>query len=319
MSVLHLNEDEVRSLTDMDLALSAVDSAFRKLALDEAENIPRHRCQTDHVMLHLLPAAAKTLNALGFKVYTTARNGVARFQVTLYDSKTGSLAAILEADYLGQARTGAASGIASKKLARADAKTLGVYGAGKQAFTQIEAVCKVRPIEKVAVYSRDEQRRLAFADRVRTEIGVEAEAVAEPERAARDMDIICTATTSREPVLLGEWVSPGTHVNLIGSNFLAKAEADVELFRKCSMVTVDSKEQARLESGDFVAALREGVLNWINIWDFAQVLVGRYPGREKDEDITIFKSLGIGIEDIALAVKVVERARERGIGRELDI
>lgn len=318
MPVLYLTEDDVRQLLTMDVALPAVEAAFRKLALDEAENVPRQRCQTDQVMLHVLPAAAKTLGALGFKAYTTSRAG-AKFHVTLFDPKVGGMTALLQADYLGQMRTGAASGVATKKLARPDAATVGLYGTGKQARTQLLAICRVRKISRVHVYSRDESRRKQFAEQMSQECGTEVVPVATPEEAAKGLDIVITATTNREPVLRGEWLAEGTHVNLIGSNFLAKTEADVEVFRRATVVTVDSKEQAKLEAGDFVAALREGVLHWANIHELSQVLIGRYPGRQSPCDITVFKSLGLGIEDIAVAAKLVELARQQGVGRELEI
>lgn len=318
MPVLFLTEDDVRQLLTMDLALEAVDAAFRKLGLDEAENVPRQRCQTDHAMLHVLPAAAKTLKALGFKAYTTTRHG-AKFHVTLFDPKAGGMTAILEADYLGQVRTGAASGIATKKLARPDAATVGLFGTGKQARTQLLAVCKVRAISKVHVYSRDETRRAAFAAEMSPLCGVEVVPVATPEEAARGLDIVITATASREPVLFGGWVAEGAHLNVVGSNFLAKTEVDVEVFRRAGIVTVDSKDQARLEAGDFVAAVREGVLSWVNVLEFCHLLVGRYPGRQSAEQVTVFKSLGLGLEDVAVAARVVDLARQHGVGRELPI
>lgn len=316
MPVLYLTEAEVAGLLTMDLALDAVSAAFRKLALDEAENVPRQRCQTDQVMLHVLPAAAKTLGVIGYKAYTTSKVG-ARFHVTLFDGKTGEMTAILGADALGQYRTGAASGIATKKLARPDAATVGCLGTGKQARPQVLAVCKVRPIKKVHVFGRDPDRRAAFAAQLASETGVGVVPVASAEEAVRGLDVVITATNAREPVLLGEWVSPGQHLNLIGSNYLAKAEADVEVFRKASVVAVDSKEQAKLEAGDFVAALNAGVLHWANIHDFAPLLVGKYPGRESPADVTLFKSLGLGIEDVALAAKVVELARKQGLGKQI--
>ncbi len=318
MSVLFLSEDDVRQLLTMDLALEAVDAAFRKIGLDEAENLPRQRCQTDHAMLHVLPAAAKTLGALGYKAYTTTRHG-AKFHVTLFDPKAGGITAILEADYLGQVRTGAASGIATKKLARPEASTVGLYGTGKQARTQILAVCKVRPISKIHVYSRDADRRKQFATEMSPLCGVEIVPVDTPEEAARNLDIVITATASREPVLLGDWVAEGSHLNVIGSNFLAKTEVDVNVFRRANLVTVDSKDQARLEAGDFVAAVREGVLSWANIVEFGQLHVGRYPGRQNPQQVTVFKSLGLGIEDVAVAVRIVELARKQNIGRSLPI
>jgi len=300
----------------MDLALDAVEAAFRKISLDEAVNLPRQRCQTDQVMLHVLPAAAKTLGAIGFKAYTTGRFP-ATFHVHLYDPKKGGPTAILEADYLGQVRTGAASGVATKKLARPDAKTFGLYGTGKQARTQLEAVCKVRKITKATVYSRDAAKRAKFVTEMTPKCSVEIVPVDSPELAAKGQDVISTATNSREPVLKGEWLAPGTHVNLVGSNFLARLETDAEVFRRANLVTADSKEQAKAEAGDFAHAIKENALEWANVFDFAHVLVGRYPGREAKDDITVFKSLGLGIEDIAVAVRVVELAKQKGVGKTL--
>lgn len=316
MPVLYLTEGDVAPLLTMDLALSAVEAAFRKVGIDEAVNVPRQRCQTDLVMLHVLPAAAKTLGVLGFKAYTTSKTG-AKFHVTLFDAKTGEMTAIIEADALGQYRTGAASGVVTKKLARHDATTVGLYGTGKQARTQLLAVCKVRAIRQAKVYGRDAERRKAFAAELARETGVEVVPVDTPEEAARGMDVVCTATTAREPVLLGEWLADGAHVNLIGSNFLAKAEADAEVFRRAAVVTVDSKDQAKTEAGDFVAALNNGMLNWSDVCDYPKLHIGKYPGRGSPTDITVFKSLGLGIEDIALAARVVDLARQRGIGREI--
>jgi ornithine cyclodeaminase/alanine dehydrogenase-like protein (mu-crystallin family) len=316
MSVLYLTEAEVARVLTMDLALDTTAAAFRKLALDEATNVPRMRCQTDHVMLHVLPAAARTLGAIGFKAYTTSKAG-ARFHVTLFDPKHGGMTAIVEADVLGQFRTGAASGVATKKLARPDAATVGLFGTGKQARTQLLAVCKVRAIKTVYVYGRDPERRKAFAAQLAQETGVEVLPVEKPEEAARGLDVVITATSAREPVLFGEWVGPGQHLNLIGSNLLAKSETDAEVFRRAQVIAADSKEQAKLEAGDFVEPIRAGVFQWSDVIELAPLTVGRYPGRESAQDVTVFKSLGLGVEDIALAVKVVELARQQGLGKEL--
>ena len=314
MPILYLTEDEVRGLLTMDLALGAVEAAFRKWALEEAQNVPRQRCQTDTVMLHVLPATAKTMNAVGLKAYTTGRFG-ANFHVYLFDPKNGDLSAIIEADHLGATRTGAATGVATHLLARPDAGTVGLFGTGKQARTQLEAVCKVRSIRKAVVVGRDAAKLKAFCDEMSGVCGTDV-APGTPEEAA-SQDIVVTATTSREPVLLGRWLKDGSHVNLIGSNFLSKAEADVDVFRRAKLVSVDSKEQARTEAGDFVAAIDAGVLHITDVKDLAPLLVGRYPGRQSAGDVTVFKSLGLGLEDIAVAAKVVELAKKQGVGREL--
>lgn len=318
MPVLTLNEVEVRQTLTMELAIPAVEAAFRKLALDEAVNVPRQRCQTDTVMLHVLPAAAKTLGALGFKAYTTGRF-YPQFKIYLFDPKTGGLTAILEADYLGQIRTGAASAVAAKKLARPEASTLGLLGTGRQARTQLEAIAKVRPLKTIKVYGRDEARRETFATEMSADCGIAVEAVASPREAIEGSDLVVTATSSREPILFGEWLAPGCHVTLMGSNFLASAEADVRVFRRAGLICIDSKDQGRAEAGDFVAALGENVFGWPDVQEFAQILVNRYPGRTSPEQITIFKSLGLGIQDIAVAVKVVEQARKLGLGREVEL
>ncbi|MGL4423340.1 MAG: ornithine cyclodeaminase family protein, partial [Gemmataceae bacterium] len=203
MAILYLTEADVRATVTMPTAIAAVESAFRKLSLDEAVNMPRHRCQTDHVVLHVLPAAAKTLNALGFKAYTTAKTGN-EFRLYLFDPKLGHLAAIVEADYLGQLRTGAASGVATKKLARADAHRAGIFGTGRQARTQLEAIAAVRKLSRVTVYSRDEDRRIAFAAVMSATLELDVVPTNDPRMAAHEQDIVITATSSREPVLLGE-------------------------------------------------------------------------------------------------------------------
>lgn len=318
MPVLYLTEADVRSLLTMDLALPAVEAAFRKLSLDEATNLSRQRCQTDQVTMHVLPAAAKTLNAIGHKTYTTGSFG-AKFLVSLFDPKTGDLTAMLRADYLGQVRTGAASGVATKKLARADAKTVGILGAGGQARTQLEAIAKVRTIASATVFSPTPEKRKLFATEMTARLGFPVEAVDSAEAAVHGKDIVVTATKAREPILKGEWLAEGCHVNLTGSNFLSKAEADAEVFRRASLIVSDSKDQAKVEAGDFVKAMNDGVFGWSDVTDLSHILTGRYPGRQKASDITVFKSLGLGIQDLAVAVKIVELARASGVGRELDM
>jgi ornithine cyclodeaminase/alanine dehydrogenase-like protein (mu-crystallin family) len=318
MPVLFLSEDDVRQVLTMDMALEAVELGLKKLSLDEAVNIPRSRCQTDHAMLHILSAAGKTLGVLGFKAYVTSRRG-AMFHFHLFDGKTGEHLAWMQADYLGQMRTGAASGIATKFMARAQSTNVGIFGSGKQARTQLEAVCKVRKVKKVHVFSPNEERRKHFAAEMSALCGVDVVPVAQAEDAAKGMDIVITATSSREPFVKGEWISEGTHLNVIGSNYLSKAEVDVDVVRKANRVVVDSKDQARIEAGDLHFALEAGVLNWANVLELGHIAAGRVPGREDDSEITLFKSLGIAIEDLATAAKVYSEAKEKGLGKTLDV
>src|SRR6516165_4447497 len=163
MPTLLLTEDDVRRLLTMDMALEAVEQGLRKMGLDEAHNVPRSRAQTDHAVLHTMSAAIKSLGAMGAKVYATSRKAPAQFHLLLHDGKTGALLAIMQADYLGQMRTGAASGVATQYMARADASEVGLFGTGKQARTQLQAVCQVRKINRAQVYSPNEEHRRKFA------------------------------------------------------------------------------------------------------------------------------------------------------------
>jgi ornithine cyclodeaminase/alanine dehydrogenase-like protein (mu-crystallin family) len=317
MSVLLLSEDDVRTLLTMEMALKAVEDGLRKLALDEAHNIPRARAQTDHSMLHVMSAAAKSIGYLGYKAYCTNRKGT-HFHVGLYDGKSGALLALIQADFLGQMRTGAASGVATQYMARPDATEVGLYGSGKQARTQLQAVCQVRKVRRVQVYSPNEERRLRFAREMSEICGCEIEPVPRPEMAAEDKDIVITATNSREPVLNGHWLAEGVHLNVIGSNFLGKAEVDPVTVRRCESIVVDSKDQARLEAGDFTQALEEGSIHWSDIHELGQVIVGRYTGRAHPQDVTMFKSLGIAVEDVAVAARVYVKAHAAGAGKVVD-
>jgi len=318
MPVLHLTEDEVRDLLTMETAIEAVESGLRKMALEEAFNVPRSRCQTDHVTLHVLPAAAKTLGVIGYKAYVTSRAG-SRFHVTIYDGKTGEMLAVIQADHLGRMRTGAASAVATRHLSRKDSATVGIFGSGRQARTQLQGVSKVRMLTRAVVYSPREDRRTEFAREMSETCGIEVIPASRPEEAARGLDIICTATSSREPVLFGEWVGPGQHLNVIGSNFLAKAEIDVEVVRRANVVAIDSNDQGRIEAGDLVAALDQGAIEWTDVVELGRVIATRAPGRQSLQDVTLFKSLGIGLEDIAVAIKVYQKAKDAGVGRWVEL
>lgn len=314
--MLLLSETDVRQVLTMDAALEAVEAALRDLASDQAVNIPRTRCQTDQAMLHVLSAAWRRGGYLGYKAYVTTRQQ-ARFHIALFDGQSGELLCLIEADYLGQVRTGAASGVATRYMARPESCEVGVFGSGKQARTQLQAVCKVRPITHAHVWSPNLEHRRRFAEEMSQICGIEVVPAQHPEMAADDKDIIITATTSREPVLSGHWVSDGTHLNVIGSNFLTKAEIDVHTLQRCEVIAVDSKEQARLEAGDFVQAIEDGVLHWSDIVDLGQIIIGKYAGRIRPHDVTLFKSVGLGLEDVAVAAEVYRKAREQGLGREI--
>src|SRR5215213_6776395 len=237
---LFLTEGEVESLLDMRSTLDAVEDILRQHAEGRATNRARRRVALRSSGLNVMFAGAPEIGALGLKAYSVAREG-ARFYTMLFDPETGELLSIMQSDKLGQMRTGAASGVATKHLAREDADSLGLYGAGWQAESQLEAIATAKKLSRVIVYSRTEESRKAFAEKMGERLGMEIETTHAPEEPAVQ-DIVVTSTSSKEPVLLGEWLKPGVHVNAAGSNFLFKAEIDREVVRRASFVCADSRE-----------------------------------------------------------------------------
>ncbi|HYY48436.1 MAG TPA: ornithine cyclodeaminase family protein [Thermoplasmata archaeon] len=316
MSVLYLREEEVEGLLPMPDALAAVERAFLALGTGEAVNEPRRRVPLPHALLSVMPAGWASRGYLGFKYYTLGTQGI-RFWVHLLDAETGGLLAILEADRLGQRRTGAASGIAAKSLSRGDASTVGILGTGWQAESQLEALCLVRPIRHIRCYGRTASRRLEFAKTMTSRLGVDVKATDSPRSAVERADIVVAATSSDNPVIQGVWLAPGCHVNAVGANRIAARELDDDVIRRCALITVDSIEQAELEAGDLVRPIQAQILGWDHVHELSEVVAGKIRGRSADDDITLFKSLGIGIEDIAAGALVYERARERKIGQAL--
>jgi len=315
---LLLRERDVTQLLDIETAMSAVEEVLRDQANGLATNRPRYRVATPVSQLHVMSAGDRNLGAFGLKTYTVSKKG-ARFLVLLYDSESGDMLAMIEADRLGQMRTGAASGIATKYMARQDADTVGIYGTGWQAESQLLAVCSVRKIKSIHCYSRSAERRDAFSRKMSSLLGVEVIPVPEADRACRGKSIVITATSARQPVLQGEWIDIGTHLNVVGSNFLSKAEVDVETIRRARVVAVDSIEQSKLEAGDLMPAIERGVISWESVTELGRIVAGRDRGRTAPEDITLFKSNGIALEDVATAVRVFQLARDQGVGETIEL
>lgn len=313
MPAIYLTEADVCHLAEMRTALDAVRGAFTALGEGTAENVPRRRAATPTAMLHNMHAAAEYLGVLGAKVYATTRKGM-QFHVLLYDATTGELVAMIEADHLGRLRTGAASGVATELMARPEASTVGLFGTGRQAKTQLEAVCAVRRITKVDVFSRNAERCAAFTDEMAAALNTEVVPVVRPDLAVLEKDIIITATSAKTPLFDGRLIGEGTHLNVVGSNFLRKAEIDLETVRRSDIIVCDSIEACQLEAGDFVAACEAGVTCYENMHDLAAVVTGQATGRATSADVTLFKSVGLAIEDVALGYEILQRARAAGIG-----
>lgn len=314
MSIL-LRESDVEKLATMEVAIEAVEEAFRLQGEKKADNAPRRRSRIDHGMLHVMSASLPTLGYAGLKSYTSVA-GTTRFVVLLYRAD-GQLAAVIEADKLGQMRTGAASAVATKYMARPESSKLGVFGTGLQARSQVEAICAVRPIQSISVYSKTPEKRQAFCQEMSRVVGAELHPAASPEEAVRGMDIVVTATDSKEPVFSAGWLSEGAHINAVGANFLVRQELDVETVRRSACVVVDSVEQARLEAGDLARAAEAEAFYWEDAQELGVVVIGEFPGREDASEITLFESQGIALEDVALAARVFERAVKAGVGERL--
>jgi ornithine cyclodeaminase/alanine dehydrogenase-like protein (mu-crystallin family) len=315
---LLLTETDVTALLPMSLALEALEEAFRWQGTGTLTNRPRVRLPVPGGLMHVMPAALPEAKVMGLKAYATVR-GQAKFVVLLFSAESATLLAVIEADRLGQVRTGAASGVATRHLARPDADRVGCYGTGWQARSQLEAVCAVRKVREVRVYGRDAARRARFADEMTALLGVPVTPVDRPEAAARDASILITITSSRTPVLEGRWIAPGSHVNAAGSNALQRAELDVEAVRRASLIVTDSLEQAKVECGDLVAPIAQGVVRWEDVHELGEIVAGTHPGRRSGDDVTLFESQGVALEDVAVAVRIVARARERQVGQEIPI
>ena len=315
MAAIYLTEADVERLLDIRVAIEVCDEAFRRWGAGEADNVPRVRAQVPGIVLHTMSAAASYLGVVGWKCYTTTRKG-ARFHLGLANLD-GEMLALIEADRLGQLRTGATTGVAATAMALPTASEVGLFGAGWQAQTQLEAVVAVRPIEVAYVYSRDEQRRTEFAERMCARLAIDVRPVDRPQEAAADLPIVITATSSRAPVFDGNDLAEGALVCAVGANWLSRAEIDSTVVRRADNIVCDSVKACQAEAGDFVEALEKGIFDWSRAVDLADVLSGRATARNTRDSITLFKSVGLALEDVALGSKLLQRARELGVGCEL--
>lgn len=316
---LHISEAEVRALLTMPVVIEAVEEISRKQSTGEVVVHPRRRFELPaNGFFHYMAAADYSAGFVAMKQYTYVR-GALRFLVPLYEMASGALVALIEADYMGQLRTGAASGVATKYLARKNAQTAGIVGSGGQAKTQLEAVAAVRKLSEARVYGRSAAKREAFAQEMSARIGVPVRAVDSASRAAEDADIVVTATTSATPVVSGTDLAPGVHINAIGANHAHKSELDAEAVASADVIVVDSVEQSRQEAGDLIIAFHGDEICWTGVKKLCDVVAGKTSGRTSDSEVTLFKSNGIASWDLAAAMRVYAMAREKGLGRELPL
>jgi ornithine cyclodeaminase/alanine dehydrogenase-like protein (mu-crystallin family) len=314
---LHITEAEVQQLLTMPMALEAVEEISRKQATGEVVNHPRRRFELPSGgFFHYMAAADYAAGFLAMKQYTFVR-GKMRFLVPLYEIANGDLVAMIEADYMGQMRTGAASGVATKYLARRDASVAAIIGTGGQARTQLEAVAGVRKLSTARVYGRNAERRQRFAEEMSQRIGIPVEPANSSSEAVRGALIICTATTASQPVLHGADLNSGMHINAIGANHAHKRELDDQAVAAADVIVADSIEQSRQEAGDLIIAFKEDETRWSVVKTLSEVVAGKVSARTSETEVTLFKSNGIAAWDLAVAMRVYALAREKGLGRPL--
>ena len=315
---LLLRESQVEQLLTMPLVLGLIERVHREYSTGNAIDVPRERTRLPKAALHILQGAVPSAGVFGYKAYTSSREGI-RFLVYVFSAERGSLEAIVEANYLGMMRTGAAGGVAAKWLAREDARTAAIFGSGWQARGQLEALAAVRRLERVKVFSRTAEKVARFCEKMRSKLSLDVVPAASPDEAVKGSDIVVTITTSATPVFDGESLAPGTHVNAAGSNSLLRQEIDETTVRRANPVVVDSRPSAMKEAGDLLPALEKGRLHAGALTELGEVIAGIRPGRTSRDQITLFESQGMAMQDLIIAAELVRLARERGIGEDIAI
>jgi len=314
---IFLMENDVKEILTMDMALDTVEESFRLMAEGTASNSPRSRIRLPNGVLNFMAGAAPGIGVMGFKSYGVTRGNPVKFYVQLSSTETGELLAVIEASDLGQIRTGAASGVATKYMAKEDASSVGVIGSGYQARTQLEAVCKIRPITSARVYSRKPENREKFAADMSASLGIEVTASESGEACVKDVDVVITMTSTSRPVLEGDWLSPGTHINAAGANHWMRRELDGKAVGRADVVVTDDIEQAKLECGDLIYPNEFGTIRWEQVISLSDVVAGVAKGRNLAEDITLFESQGLALQDLTTGMRIYNIAKERGLGQQL--
>ncbi|MBS1217151.1 MAG: hypothetical protein H6R21_284 [Proteobacteria bacterium] len=315
--VMFLGEQDVQDLLTMDIALEQVERALKDRALGRAVDVPRARIQTTAGIQHVLQACAPELGYIGFKYYFTPPGKRGATYVHLINMQTGKLEAIVEAVLLGMTRTGAASGVAAKYLANPGASVLAQLGAGYQGMGQLEAVVRALNIREARVYARTRDKLEAWCRKMADRLGIPVLAAASAPEAISGAHVVNIMTKSVTPVIDGDWLQPGQHVNAAGSNALSRREIDAKTVQRATLITVDSRGTARNECGDLIAAAETGRINWDTLTEIGEVIAGRMPGRASKDDITLYESHGMGIQDLYTAAKLLELARRRNVGTSL--
>lgn len=314
--MLYITEDDVKRVLTISDAVGLVERGLVDRARRLAVDVPRQRARIPQGALNILQGAAPLAGVVGYKAYYATPHG-SHSHVHLYDAEVGAPLAMIEASYFNVVRTGAASGVATRHLARGNAAVVGQIGAGRIGAGQLEAVCSVRPVRSARVYARTPDKLEAFCRRMSETLGIEVTPAASAETAVRGADIVNVITPSSTPVLFGAWLESGQHVNAAGSNALSRHELDMAAMRRCELIVVDSRETARRECGDILPLVEAGLANWDALPEIGEVAAGLRPGRTSDGQVTLYESHGMAIQDLYVAAKVLELARVQGLGRKV--
>jgi alanine dehydrogenase len=316
MQTLYLKEEDVETLVAVPEVIDTLDSTFRLQSAGQAWTNPRQRLRLPGATLHIMAGAIP--GYFGYKSYTVTA-GKTRFLFFLYSAQTTDLLAIIEADALGQIRTGAATGLATRLLSKPDSTEATIFGAGWQAQSQLLALDTVRRLKRVWILNKRPERREDFMKKMQPLVKAELVPANSPEEAVGASQVVVTITSSRDPVLKGAWLQPGVHVNAAGGNMLVRREIDEDVVLRSNRLVVDSIEQSKIESGEFIAAIETGRRHWEDFVELRDIAAGVKPGRTSEQDITLFKSGGVALEDVAIGALVYKRAVEQKRGRTLDL
>ena len=326
---LFINDHEVRALITPKMAIEAAKAGMKEYGIRKATNMPRSKIILEDGLFRAMMASIPSLDVVGIKqgmwLSSEAKgktNEVERRTelVTLFSISEGRILAVINSPTLNQLRTAAGSGLATEYLSREDSSSVGVIGTGPHALSQLEAVAAVRHVKNIYVYSRSEENRLKFVEKAESVLSASVEAVNTSTKAVKQSDIIIEATYSRTPVFNGEDVLEGTHINSIGSSFAGKQVIPDSLFSKLSLYVVDFKEQAIYDgSGDILNPIAHGFLEYNSILDLGEIVAERHKGRINVTDITLYKSLGMGLLDVSVAKSVYDEALIKGVGLEIPV
>ena len=316
--VLFISESEISKITNMQMALDCIEDAFQAFSRGEIYNFPRYRLPTSEGKYNFMSASWIKKGFAANKSYVSHKNGI-DFNVMLYDASGKGLIAIIQANLLGQIRTGAASGIATKYLSKKNSKVFGIVGSGYQSQTQLESVINVRDIKEIYVYSRDKNNRELFSNKMSEKLGISINPINYQEFINIDFDILTTVTNSITPVITKEMLTSGMHINAAGNNSWEKSEVDIDVISYSEHIICDEIEQAKIECGELMKAFEKGVFNWEESFSLSEIVSGKHKLRNNDTDITVFESQGLALEDLAMAIEIYKIALENNFGKVIKI